>query len=213
MRKFILSFGAVCFYLTLFADDALNENWGAETNGIQMSIQQDKNPKTNSASHDVVLLFRLKNVTTNTTFETYQMSGFANGYGCSFEVIFPSGKKLSLPAQHYSGSGRFVHIKPKQCVSFVSHLDKIIALNETGIYQVVATKDMLNPETGKPFAVVSNPLKIDTARRNTVLRNAGLGTFACLRESACNLFASELLKVAVSDEFLRHSGRRGPDGG
>jgi len=97
----------VCLRQNVLAVDIQREKWGGvETNGIQMAIQLDESTQANLTNKDVVILFRLNNVTTNETFEIYQSHGFDSD-GCSFEIAFPSGDKSILPAKYYAGSGAF----------------------------------------------------------------------------------------------------------
>lgn len=162
MKTFILilSLVATCAQQGIFANVVHHEAWGAETNGIRMSIQLDENSLHGSTNKDVVLLFRLNNLTQNESFEIYHSFGFENGYDCSFEIISPSGKKQLLPAKHYSGSGAFIKIKPDQIREFTVNLSKLVQLNEAGTYQIIAEKVMVSPKSRKPFVVASNPLRV-----------------------------------------------------
>ena len=144
-----------------FAGETQHGEWGAETNGIRMSIELDESCRTNPANHEVVLLCRLNNVTTNQTFEIYESNKIEFGDSYSFEYVLPSGKKLTPPAMPGAGSGGFLHIEPQKTKQFQFNLQKLFRFDEAGTYQITAKRLMVSPTTGKPFKVVSNSLKIE----------------------------------------------------
>jgi hypothetical protein len=118
-----------------------------ETNGIRMSIQLNDSFRTNPASHDVVLLFRLSNTTTNQVFEVYNSNEMGLCDGCSFECVLPAGKKVTTPTIMSIGSGGFAYIKPQQTREFTFNLNKKIQFDKSGTYLITAKKVMVSPET------------------------------------------------------------------
>jgi len=168
MKKYfyIVLLFAVSAYSRVFAANSDKASWGVETNGICMSIQLDDSSRTNTETHNIILLFNIKNISTNKTFEIYESNVVEYSHAYSFEITFPSGKKLSLPPGGRSGSGAFSIIRPQRIKEFKFRLSDIFNFNETGDYQIIAKRTMVEPETGKVFVLTSNLLKVHIAYKS-----------------------------------------------
>lgn len=144
------------------ADTNTNE-WGAVTNGIQMSIGLKGDNQKLKTNQPVVLLICYKNVSSNETIVISNQKALSLDATYSFVVISPSGKDVSpnLP-KSFAGSGEIYPVGPNQTKEFEVNLSQLCNFDEVGTYTIISKKLIIQFEHPKQkwFVVVSNPLNI-----------------------------------------------------
>jgi hypothetical protein len=183
------------------ADQPYSGPGGPVTNQVQMSIDLDiaaatnkpavafpmeepRSPQEVSTNSAVVILsVRLRNVSTNVTFQFLLNEEVEWSSAPFFEVILPSGKEVAtrpkLPDQPSAAKMTwrpppnrprhalpdFIRLGPGQVQEFKFHLNRFCTFSEVGTYRVVGKwKLETSGSTGATAEPVSNPLQILVSR-------------------------------------------------
>jgi hypothetical protein len=171
MKKYIyiLTFGTMAFWQA-FAGNIIvglpdNEKeiqtneWSALIDNTQISIGLKNDEKVFKTNQIIEVLVRIKNLSTNETYNVYVQRMFTNNEDFSFVVISPSGKDIS-PLFHRTpiGSGGFVSVPPNQINGFQFDLNEICKTDEVGTYKIILKMHRWSPNKHQSFEIVSKPL-------------------------------------------------------
>lgn len=146
----------------LAADES--EQWGAVTNGIQISIRLSGGMNVIKTNQPVIITIKYRNVSTN---EVFPITGkyrieFDSSY--VWTVISPSGKDVSPDmfsrADH---SVTWDNLKPQESMEAEYDISVRCNFNEAGTYKITLNKGMSSIKSQKLFVVVSNPLNVTIA--------------------------------------------------
>ena len=142
---------------------AMNQ-WGAVTNGVQMSIALDGGDREIKTNDQVQLLVQIKNIGSLIARSSLILGRNTDpGSGLRCVVISPSGKDISPTAHSYGPSGAILNLSPGQGDSFTFDLGRICKFDEVGNYKITAQK-IVYTDDGKnitrSWTVVSNPLLV-----------------------------------------------------
>src|SRR5207245_634415 len=88
-------------------------DWGAVTNGAQMSLSLKEGEKGIKTHEPVVVKIRLRNLSASETFHFNLAKENAQSWPFRFQVISPSGQQSEKASEAY-GRGRFVEVGPEQ---------------------------------------------------------------------------------------------------
>ena len=153
------------FVLTLqaIADGSRTDNWGAVTNGAQMSIALKNGKRQIKAIQPVILAVCIRNVSTNNDFYLFQSNGVLGSPDLTFVVISPSGKEVPPRLIHEPDSGGFYTVRPGETLEFELNLSDLYRFDGAGTYKIKAEYwlrllDGQKPFT--PFTVISSPLSV-----------------------------------------------------
>lgn len=175
--------------------------WGPASNYVQMSIDLDtaaatnkpalvfpmeepRSPQEATTNEAVVILsVRLRNVSTNLTFQFLLNEEVEWSSAPFFEVILPSGKEVAtrpkLPDQSSAAKMTwrpppnrprhalpdFIRLGPGQLQEFKFHLNRFCNFSQVGTYRVVGKwKLETSGSTGAIAEPISNPLQILVSR-------------------------------------------------
>jgi hypothetical protein len=146
-------------------------DWGAPTNQLQMSIDLKQGGERTSTNQPVVLLIRIRNLSSKDTVH-FQQPHFRQpgeperASAFSFLVVTPSRKAVTLTVEEplHSG-GQFVFVGPGETREIDFDLSKLCKFDESGTYQIVSRCLLgrwLDREgkTVKAVQVISNPLRV-----------------------------------------------------
>jgi hypothetical protein len=139
-------------------------DWGAVTNGAQMSISLKEGENGIKIHQPVVVKIRLRNLSVDETFHFNLAKENGQSWPFRFQVISPSGEQSANASEAY-GRGRFVDVSPKQTKEFEFDLSRTCKFDQAGTYQVIAklTVDYnwaVKAEALKGAEVVSNPVYV-----------------------------------------------------
>jgi hypothetical protein len=136
--------------------------WGPVTNNVQMSIsllqgrgstttnghgpllfpgkeENGRKSSTETSGESVVLLVKLRNLSTNQTFAFYQAGELERSSAPGFDVTLPSGKPVTIrPTEPMHSSGGFIRVRPGQTLDLHFDLTRFCKFNDVGTYTIVA---------------------------------------------------------------------------
>jgi len=139
-------------------DSPVTNEWGAISNGVQMSISFDGKKREIKTNEEFQLLVSIKNLGTTNAWS--YLGGMANselGNGLHCVVISPSGKDVSPSVKFRGEAFGFINCPPGGGESFKFNLSRICRLDEMGTYKIIAQKSIYF-DVKKSWVVTSNPL-------------------------------------------------------
>jgi hypothetical protein len=162
MKRLLFSLCALLTIQHVFADGIKTNEWGAVTNGLQMSIGLKNVNKEITVHGDVDLLIHFRNVSTDQTFSICPDNVIEKTPDFSFTIISPLGKDISPVPNPYPGpsSGAIIPLAPGRTLDFDFNLSRVCKFESVGVYKVIAKYSVLSRQTRKPFTVISNPLNV-----------------------------------------------------
>ncbi|GEM_PF-1937462 len=159
MKTYLHCFSILAVF-SAFADGIETNNWGATTNGVQVSIGLSGGGEKITINQPVKLVIRFKNVSTNEILNVSRQSLLESDDSYSFVVISQSGQDVSPSAKprFIPGSGTSIRIAPRQVKAVQYELSRRCKFDEIGAYKVIAKIELKLLGKSKMFQAVSSPL-------------------------------------------------------
>ena len=151
------------------------EEWGALTNGVQISICLATNQPV-TTNGPVVILFKIRNTLTNEMASFFSDGSPENSF--RYKIIAPSGDAAPRNTDIiYGGSLGVYEIPPKATKEYPVNLSLLYRFNEVGTYKIVGRAEAESQastlshkaimfDEDKSFVVISNPLEIKVVPGN-----------------------------------------------
>jgi len=144
----------------VLAEDG-NDQWGAETNGIQMSIKLSNGALEVKTNQPIKLVIRYRNVSTNESFPVSVGGHIEFDSSFTWTIISPSGKDISPDMLFHANQwANWYTLKPQKSKDVEYDLSVRCNFFESGTYKITLQKGISSDTTQRLFTVVSNPLNV-----------------------------------------------------
>ena len=139
------------------SEETATNKWGLVVRNLQLSICLKDGLQETTTNGPVLLMVRVKNVSTNEWFSVDHYNNEPQD-GFDFQITNPSGKETTLLAGVPHGSGGSSCIGPNQIGRFEINLSRLFTFDDLGTYKILASRRTISPPTEKPLTLISNPL-------------------------------------------------------
>jgi hypothetical protein len=134
---------------------------GAISNNVQLCINLKEPGRTRTNNEPVVLVFQVKNFSTNDSFNFLHSEIAGQNPAISLVVVSPSGKSKSPDTSPFKlvQVGRKT-VLPDQTLEFEFKFSDVCRLDEAGTFEVTSKLELNTTGKRHSFAVTSNTLKL-----------------------------------------------------